>query len=147
MIDSEAETQKKRVKDLGEKWLGPLGLLWWHIEYEWERGNIGDHANTLFFITVRFDYNEVILKVSLPLVKTQTDQELERAFVHECAHIFTVPLKDAASREVNREGMDLLEEHQASVLGRAFQYLRAHLADEAKPVEQDASESSGSSPA
>jgi len=127
MDDEEAARQKRRVNDLHEKWVGPLGLGWWVWEYEWYRNQIDNHPDALFNIQVRFEYHDVTLQVSLGHVKQQSDLDLERSFVHELGHCFTLPLRDAASQGVNQEGMRFLEEHQATEISSSLLWLREHL--------------------
>lgn len=133
MNDAEAAMQRARVEALHEQWVKPLGLAWWYWKHVWHRGAIEGHEGALFAITVRFEYHEVILNVCLPRVEKQNDRDLERYFCHELGHVFTIPLKDAAARQVDRDAMHMLEEHQASAIGEALQWLRAHVEQQSAP--------------
>lgn len=130
MNDEQAEIQKARVMALHEKWVGPLGLAWWHWDMRWYRGAIPSAPESLFYITIRFEYLDVALSMNLAEVSECSDEDLERAFVHECGHLFTVPLKNAADKRVDGDAMHMLEEHQASLIGKAFLWLRAHCEQE-----------------
>lgn len=127
MNDAEAEAQKARVEALYERWVTPLGLAYWKWKLVWHRGAIEDHDAALFNISVSFEYHRVVLDVCLPKAEAQSDDDLEWAFVHECAHVFTIPLKSAAAMRVDQDAMHMLEEHQASAIASAFVWLRASL--------------------
>ena len=128
MNDARAKIQEDRLDALFEKWVLPLGLGWLHWDLRYYRGAIPDtNDKTLFEIRVRFEYCDVDLRVNLLLMESQDDDDLERSFVHECAHVITVPLKDAAAQNVSYEGMRMIEEHQASMLASSLMWLRSHL--------------------
>lgn len=126
MNDEQAEAQKARVQALYDRWVRPLGLSWWRWKLVWHRGAIQDHDSALFNVNVSFEYHRVTLDICLPLVDEQSDDDLEWAFVHECAHVFTIPLKHAAAERVDSDAMHMLEEHQASAIASALVWLRAH---------------------
>lgn len=128
MNDEETAVQKARVEALYERWVKPLGLAWWDWEIVWHRGDIPGQDGAMFNIHVRFEYQDITLDVCLPKVEKESDKHLERAFCHEVGHVFTIPLKDAASRNVDQDAMHFIEEHQASAIGSALQWLRASLA-------------------
>lgn len=128
MNDEAAAAQQARIRALQARWVGPLGLGWLKWEVDWHRGAIpGCSDRTIFLIKVRFDYQDVDLAVNLDLVEDQSDDELEDAFCHELGHVYTIPLKDAAGRGIEGEAMDMLEEHQATSIGRSLRWLRDHL--------------------
>lgn len=127
MNDEQAAVQKARVEALYERWVKPVGLAWWDWQLVWHRGAIHGQDDALFHIRVRFEYQDITLDVDLVKVEKASDARLERAFCHEIGHVFTIPLKDAAARRVDGDAMDFLEEHQASAIGSALQWLRASL--------------------
>ena len=134
MNDEQATVQRARIEALHDRWVRPLGLAWWHWKLAWHRGPIEDHEAALFNICVRFEYREVVLDVCLPKVAEQSDDDLERYYCHEMGHVFTIPLKDAASRRVDQDAMHMLEEHQASAIGAALLWLRDSLAKDQEPT-------------
>lgn len=127
MNDEQAEVQKARVQALFDRWVKPLGLAWWDWELVWHRGDIPGEGSAMFHIQVRFEYQDITLDVNLPCVEKESDKHLERAFCHEMGHVFTIPLKYAASLRVDGDAMNMLEEHQSSAIGSAFVWLRDSL--------------------
>lgn len=136
MDDAEFARQKQRIDDLAKKWINPLGLGWWDIQFGHERDRFevdGKPApETLGQCRANWRYGHAYVEFNMPRVQNQTDDELERAFVHELMHIFL-----SETRESGDDWLDH-EERVASCLTKAFLWLRDSLAETiAKPVISD----------
>lgn len=123
MTDSEYEAQKARIQALIERWVKPLGLAWWKLNFEWERDRckddvtLGDGYSTHVAMRCYADwrYMEATIIVFLPSVAERRDDELEPLFVHELMHVFL--------REMREKGLDH-EERVATTLAKAFVWVR-----------------------
>ena len=112
--------QRKRVRTLAKAWLGPLGLLWWHIDikfYDSEpefRAATGHDA----YMTVCGDwrYDHATINVNLPAIERLDDDRLEFNFVHECAHVILSEMKAGKGDEHC--------EHVATIMAKAFRWVR-----------------------
>ena len=133
MNDTEFEEQKLRVQALSEKWLGPLGLKWWRIDFEYVRDGAEmwdpardeiERGDSCAQARVRWEYGLATLKFNLPSVKEEDDDHLEHIFVHELMHIFL--------NEMREDGI-IHEEHVATTLAKAFIWLRESLEVTSKP--------------
>lgn len=125
LTDDQYERQKARIQRLMKRWHEPLGMAWWTWDLSYHRGAISDESpRTVFKIYVRFRYQDVRLHSNLDLVQDMNDDDLEQAFVHEMAHVFTIPLKTASAEGWNAKAINDLEEHQATSIGRSLQWLR-----------------------
>lgn len=133
MNDEEFEKQKARIQTLTERWVKPLGLGWWDIGVVYERDIFevdGKPApDAVGKCTANWRYAHACLTFNMPLVRQQTDEQLERIFLHELMHIFL--------NEARENGDDWLdhEERVASTLTKAFLWLRDHLSEQmAEPI-------------
>lgn len=136
MNDGEYEQQKERLRALAERWIKPLGLGWWQIDliyarddYELPAGSSSDRAHSLAHCSCDWRYADASITWNMPLVKEQSDEELQRYFVHELGHIFVSEMRWA--RDNDHDGLDH-EERVVTTLAKAFLWLREIAADEAK---------------
>lgn len=112
------EEQRARIRSLADKWLKPLGLLWWErIEFSYfdNRHHFDrDSGNEALFITYAdWRYLDALVEVNLALAAELGDERLELCFVHEMMHIHLDEL------QVSEEYHDH-EERVATCLARAF---------------------------
>jgi hypothetical protein len=129
MDDAEFERQKQRIRDLAQKWIGPLGLAWGTISMAYCRTrdefDPSDAPSLSVDTTVakcRTDwrYAQSTITWVLPNVAEQDDEKLELIFVHELMRIF---LNEMRWYEHEGHGIDH-EERVATTLAKAFLWLR-----------------------
>ena len=135
MNDTEFEVQRQRLLALAEKWVGPLGLGWWLIDFEFARDDYVAPGTTarddsLAKCVAHWRYGQAYITWNMPLVAQQKDEYLERAFVHELSHIFVNEMRWTAGNDA--DAVDH-EERVCSTLTKAFLWLRDSLIEE-KPV-------------
>ena len=106
MDDKTYEIQKKRVKKLFDKWRMPLGFGWWKITLSYSReksrgeGVPSEHNadiegawDVVFSTRSDFYYRTATITAFLPIIQDLNDEDTERYFLHECAHILVTPMK------------------------------------------------------
>lgn len=132
MTDEEYEAQKRRILALCQKWVSPIGLGWWDIEFGYERANFEVDGNpshdAVAKCTANWRYGHAYIGFNMPRVQEQTDERLERCFVHELMHIFL-----NETRESDDDWLDH-EERVASTLTKAFLWLRDSMVPDAVPA-------------
>lgn len=117
---SKRKETRKAVKAAFDKWLKPLGLLWWDVTINFH-DNPGDvvrifrdpgEDNTVAAKTyVSWIYATATIEVNLPAFEGLTQEEIERIVVHECCHILVAEM---------REGKIHHEERVVTGLTKAF---------------------------
>jgi hypothetical protein len=102
-----------------------LGLAWWDIEFAYERGSFevdGEKApSTVASCAANWRYGQAYIQFNMEQVAEQSDEKLERVFVHELMHIFL-----NETRENDDDWLDH-EERVATTLTKAFLWLRDSL--------------------
>lgn len=125
MTNEEFEQQKSRVRALADRWLRPLGLLWWDIEivYFSSVPEFRDANGSDAYMVTRADwrYARATISVDCPAIAALNDKRLEWAFVHECCHILTNEVWDALEADAPELHH---REHVATVLAKAFVWAR-----------------------
>lgn len=109
MTDKEFKKQRKRIRKLMDKWRDRLWLQEWWITNSFSRGAFesnGDY-DALAATSVQWAYRQATITWDMEAVSNQTDEELERVFVHEIMHIHL--------NEMREEGL-AHEERVASTL-------------------------------
>lgn len=129
MTDAEYKASRRRLLALSAKWLKPLGLNWWDIDLAYARDDYEPPGTTarddsLAHCKVDWRYGHATITWNMPLVATQSDDQLERAFVHELMHIFLHEMRWA--RDQTEDSLDH-EERVATILTKAFLWLRDSL--------------------
>jgi hypothetical protein len=123
--DKEFEHQKQRLLVLIQRWVGPLGLGWWDIVFDYERGSFdvdGELApESAAKCRANWRYGHAHITFNMPCIAEQSDDQLERILVHEFMHIFL-----HETRENDDDWLDH-EERVASTLTKAFLWLRESL--------------------
>lgn len=126
MRKRERKRQIARIRAVQEKWIGPLGLKWWHrIEFLYrddrERFSSKSEATetqrpieSAMIVCVDWTRQWAEIEVNLPLVATLNDTELEHTILHELCHVMVSPMKD---------GTDDLEELVVTRLAMAFRWV------------------------
>jgi hypothetical protein len=112
---------RKRVRRYLRAWMTQLGLNWWHIEMHWydreKQFRKADKGLAVMRIWARWQYLDATIAVNLPAVARMTDDELERAVLHELCH--------ALVNEMRTESLDLAhEERVVTTLTAAFMWTR-----------------------
>ena len=127
MNDAEYAEQKARVEALRDTWVKPVGLGWWRWDFAWRRerhaGDETENTSTPFTIDPLWEYGRVKLTAYLPTVAEWDDEELEEAFCHELGHVFACELRPLEITDEYRQH----EERVATMIGKAFVWLRDHL--------------------
>lgn len=102
ITDKEYSIQKKRVLHYLNKWKLTLGLGAHKLNLEWDRGlRTGeDQEDVAIHCTNSWQYRLVTLYIYLPVIKRQTDEELEHIIVHEFAHSLIAPLAQRAPEDI-----------------------------------------------
>ena len=116
--------RRKRIQAALDKWLKPLGLLWWEVTVEYYndpdeviRMFHRDDEETVVAARIYSDwrYGTIRLLINLPAFKGRDSEETERIIVHELCH--------ALVSEMQTGGMDH-EERVVSILTKAFFWVR-----------------------
>lgn len=116
MNDKEVREQKKRVLRIVHRWIKPLWLGWWRLDFVWHREAFDD--GEIMRCGSLWQYAEASIDVDLSQVALLDDDRLEQTVVHELMH----PILN----EARWGGEDILhEERVASWLQRAFMSVRA----------------------
>lgn len=129
MTDREYLQQKKRVRLLMNKWVKPLGLRRWKIEFIYSREKRDDHQEssyrppskhgewiTAFATTADPYYLTATITAYFPALIDVDDTDLEEYFLHELMHVFLSPMHHHATRKE--------EELVATTLAQAFQWVK-----------------------
>jgi hypothetical protein len=133
--DEEFERQKARIQALADRWIRPVGLGWWSIDIDYERGplEVNDklEPKTIGATSVDWRYAHACITFNLSNVRDQSDADLERCFVHELMHVFLNEMRWARADDADHIDH---EERVASTLTKAFLWLRdsLHLAARAR---------------
>lgn len=119
MTDAEFQTEKERLESMAEKWLKPLGLLWWrlHIVYSREpkKSEVHNGAYVAGQAHVDWMYLEATITFYVPEFLGVSDIDTERILVHECMHVLI--------NEMREEGINH-EERVCTMLASAFEWTR-----------------------
>jgi len=126
MDDAEAERQQARIDAFAEHWVHVLGLAHWRIRFIYEREYILDDDKNpddkaLARCTAAWEYMDALIVWNLTLVKTTPDDQLEMIVCHEFMHIM---LSEMSRRRKRTEAERLHEEHTATLLAKAFIWVR-----------------------
>jgi len=128
MTDAEFEEAKARLLPYIERWIKPLGLNWWHIEFVYVRDEfaVADKPapRTLASCKANWRYLTATIEWNMARVAEEDDDDLERAFVHELCHVLINEM-----REHDDDWLDH-EERVASTLTMAFIWLREYASGE-----------------
>ena len=131
MTDKEYNLQKSRMRKLAKKWVKPLGLNWWRMEfiYHRESENSGEpsayspklnSSGQRWVVTMSTSadpyYRKAMISVYIPEIIDLADDELEETFLHELMHVFLSPMK---SQKYAKE-----EEFVAQSLAQAFIWIK-----------------------
>lgn len=94
MNDAEFARQQRRVDRIANKWLKPLGLLWWDLNITYQREPFDRTAEQaaenwwpLMRVVAVPEYTKAEITVSAMAIEGINNDALERAFVHECMHV------------------------------------------------------------
>ena len=126
MNDAEFAAQRARIEPLIERWVKPLGLNWWRLEFVYVRDEFevdGKPApSTMASCRANWRYLNATIEWNMPRVLNEDDDAtIERAFVHELTHVLINEM-----REHDDDWLDH-EERVASTLTMAFIWLRESL--------------------
>lgn len=118
MTDKEYRSAKSRVEKLIEKWFKPIGMGWWQVYIDYNRG-YSDELTTIAITNCNWQYRTGHIEFFLPVCQELNDEKLEEAIVHEFCHILVAPiqdLRDDQSREIT--------EHTVTTIARSIIWAR-----------------------
>lgn len=139
MTDEEFEGLKSRLEELEDRWLTPLGLLWWRTEWVYCRGDgdfpdsgstDGDPYQTSAMTHVKWEYLDASVYFNMPQLFKMSEEQLEYTFLHECMHILLAETRAGVSCDCDFDGRH--EERVCTTLAKAFQWTRIAGRDEAE---------------
>lgn len=126
MTDKEFAKEKARIERLADKWLQPLGLPWWSVKIEYSRETIDRRTDGRCCVAqtmVDWHYLQATITFDMQAVADETDEDLERYFVHECCHILINEMREWAPEQLEAEkAADAIkhEERVVTTLASAF---------------------------
>jgi len=127
MTDKEFKIQQRRVKKYLDKWQKPGGFGWFDIQIEWDREHNLDNDTTLASCWSNWQYRHATIRFYLPIVKDQSDDELEKAVIHELSHILLSGLQDFSTKD-KRD----LTEYTTTLITDAIYWAHTNVKREAK---------------
>lgn len=102
---------KKMVRLAADKWLKPLGLLWWDVTinlYD-DPGDIvrvfrdaGSSMTVVANTEVNWIYGAATINVNIPALRGLTQRQIEEVFVHECVHILVNEMREGEAHHEER---------------------------------------------
>lgn len=128
MTDKEYKQQKERVRKLIKRWVRPLGLNWWKIDFVYERSEKTQDDTDYSPKAIKGKWTCALdtscdpyyltaeIRAFLPILQDINDEDLEEYFVHELMHVFLSPMH---SKKTAKE-----EEQVATKLAQAFIWSR-----------------------
>jgi hypothetical protein len=165
MREAEYNKTKRRVESFFTKWRLPLGLGSWAITFVWEETGqcslvsesqrcAGDAC--MMHVSTSWEYAAARWTVHMPQVAGLNDKQLEKAFLHEAAHILVAQaMPPYAPSEGVSEEWKKHEEYVVTRLADVFKWLReegqadekkaakARAKDERKPKRAEKENSAG----
>jgi hypothetical protein len=123
MKTKQRKRQKKRVRRYLEPWCTVLGLNWYAINCLWydkEKEFLKGNGTAVFRVWPDWRYMTANVSVNMPAVKRLTDDELERAVVHELVHVLVNEMRETG---INHE------ERLVTMLTKAMYRLVIYAAD------------------
>jgi hypothetical protein len=130
VTDREYNEQKRRIQALIKKWVRPLGLGWWQIDFTYNRDGLeskrGDR-DCVGSCDADWEYLRAYVSFNLPKLAEMDNDDAERVFVHELCHIFVNEMRMWGDREIESEKHDEAMHHEERVvtqLANAFLWAR-----------------------
>ena len=147
MNDEVYEAQKARLMAIMERWKKPLGLGYWNIKVVYERDS-GEYARkadggdatleSSMSCASDWRYAHATITANLNEVAKTDDAELEYQVIHEFMHIFLGEVRPARAEGGMQAALDEEhkghEEHAATMLAKAFLWVRDLTADGEAPA-------------
>jgi hypothetical protein len=95
-------TTTEKIKQYIDKWLKPLGLLWWKIDIIYlddpkelsEKEFFCDGNITLGRAYVNWQYGSATVYFNVPGFEGLNDEDIEMAVVHELVHILVNEMRE-----------------------------------------------------
>lgn len=116
--------QRRRIRKLAEKWLGPLGLKWWTIEHRYHDDQEAflkpNGERVLMFVIADWRYRTASIDVNLPIVGERSGKQLEHDYLHELMHVFLNEMRMTCAEPAFHEH----EERVAHTLADAFLWMQ-----------------------
>ena len=116
---------RKMVKAALDKWLKPMGLLWWDVTinlYE-DPGDVvrvfrdaSSDTTVVANTAVNWIYGTATINFNVPALRGMSQRDIEKVVVHECCHILVGEM---------REGEAHHEERVVTGLTKAFMWVES----------------------
>lgn len=123
-----------RCEVLVRRWAKEIGFGWWRLTVKYVRdpSHFGQREGNwvcMMQTSVRWHYREVVIEVNAQKCYDETDESLERYFVHELVHALVnemrVPLdRESAVQRVLADEQLTHEEHVCSQIASALIWAR-----------------------
>lgn len=98
-----------RIQATFDRWITALGLRWWSIEiwyYDSRKGFLkasgASGPNVAMRNTTKWEYGMVTIQVCVPALAKMSDDELDRAVVHELLHTLVNEMRDEGIKHEER---------------------------------------------
>jgi hypothetical protein len=122
---------KELVKKYFDKWTEQLGLRWWNITIHWYRepddilrlfkSNSDTSKLVPAWVESYWNYLQADIHINLPEFVGMEEEHIEEIIVHELCHVLVSEM---------REGELHHEERVATILQKAFMWVREYARDE-----------------
>jgi hypothetical protein len=121
MKDAEFKVQKDRLTKLQDKWIQPLGLRWWRVNFAYSdqplKSDAPDGRTCFAQAMVDWEYLNATITFDMQAVADEKDDEqLEQTFVHECCHILVNEMRMWADSEMPSEKHHEAMKHEERVV-------------------------------
>ncbi len=132
---NEIKRTKRMIRAALNKWLKPLGLLWWDVTIHMYDDpsdlaqvfrDAGSSLTVVANTEVNWIYGTAVINLNVPALRGLSQREIERVIVHECCHILVNEM---------REGEAHHEERVVTGLTKAFLWAEAAVGTIEEPNE------------
>ena len=101
MKKSAYKKQVRRIRQLADRWIRPLGLAWWTIDQHYYKSPSNFHKvtgassrDTVARCVADWRYRTAQISFNVSVWRWLSDAEAEKSFVHELMHIFLAEIMD-----------------------------------------------------
>lgn len=99
MTDKEYSKQKKRINAFYDKWAPILGMGWYKVNLLFIRDTDTNEPETAAITSSQSQYRLASIRFFMPIIASQSDEDLEHIIVHELCHILIAPLSQFTTDE------------------------------------------------
>jgi hypothetical protein len=122
---------KEKIQKYFDIWTEQLGLRWWDITVHYYRNpseildnfisNVDSNTLVPAFVNTYWQYGSAAIYINLPEFVGMEEEHIEKIVVHELCHVLINEM---------REGKLHHEERVATILQKAFMWVREYARDE-----------------